>query len=142
MNKKILYPVAIASLLVFSVIGAAAQSRSRKAPVKHPIVKKKPVEPSAGAVKTASGLIYLITQKGTGAQAKAGDTVSVHYTGTLTSGVKFDSSRDRGQPFSFALGKDRVIQGWHEGIAKLHVGDQAILVIPPALGYGPGGRGP
>ena len=67
--------MAIVSLLVFSAMGAAAQSRTRRAPVKHPTVKKKPVEPSAGAVKTASGLIYLITQKGTGAQAKTGDTV-------------------------------------------------------------------
>src|SRR5205807_4205378 len=132
----------IAALIAVSAIDATAQSRSRRARVKHPVAKKKTVAPSAGAVKTASGLIYLITQKGAGAQAKAGDTVSVHYTGTLTNGVKFDSSRDRGQPFSFVLGKDRVIQGWHEGIAKLHVGDQAILIIPSALGYGPDGRGP
>jgi len=66
MNKKISVHLAIAALLVFSVIGTAAQSRSRRAPVKHPPAKKKPVEPSAGAVKTASGLIYPITQKGTG----------------------------------------------------------------------------
>lgn len=72
---------------------------------------------------------------------KAGETVLVHYTGTLTSGVKFDSSRDRGEPFPFALGAGRVIKGWDEGIAKLHVGDQAILVIPASLGYGKRGAG-
>src|SRR5205823_5691116 len=119
----------VTALVALSAICAAAQSRTRRAPAKHPIAKKKTVEPSAGAVKTASGLIYLITQKGTGAQAKAGDTVSVHYTGTLTNGVKFDSSRDRGKPIEFPLGSGRVIKGWDEGLAKLHVGDQAIFVI-------------
>jgi peptidylprolyl isomerase len=78
----------------------------------------------------------LITNKGTGRQPKIGETVSVHYTGTLTGGLKFDSSRDRGEPIEFKLGAGRVIKGWDEGIAKLHVGDQAILVIPSNLGYG------
>src|SRR5437660_197213 len=100
MYKKLFFLLTIATFIAFSGSASLAQSRSRRATVKHPPAKKKPVEPSAGAVKTASGLIYLITQKGTGAQAKVGDTVSVHYTGTLTNGVKFDSSRDRGQPFS------------------------------------------
>ena len=74
----------------------------------------------------------------------AGDTVSVHYTGTLTDGTKFDSSRDpdRGEPIQFPLGQGRVIKGWDEGIAMMHVGDQAILVIPPSIGYGPRGQGP
>ena len=96
---------------------------------------------SAGAVKTASGLVYLITKPGTGVQAKAGDTVSVHYTGTLTDGTKFDSSRDRGEPIEFPLGAGRVIKGWDEGIAKMKVGEQAILVIPPSIGYGARGAG-
>jgi peptidylprolyl isomerase len=96
---------------------------------------------SSGAVRTPSGLIYLITRKGTGTQAKAGDTVSVHYTGTLTDGTKFDSSRDRGEPIEFPLGQGRVIKGWDEGIAKMRVGDQAILVIPPSIGYGSRGAG-
>jgi peptidylprolyl isomerase len=98
-------------------------------------------ESSTGAVKTASGLIYIITRHGTGALAKAGDTVSVHYTGTLTDGTKFDSSRDRGEPIEFPLGQGRVIKGWDEGISKLHVGDQAILIIPPTIGYGSRGAG-
>jgi FKBP-type peptidyl-prolyl cis-trans isomerase len=67
--------------------------------------------------------------------------VVVHYTGTLTNGVKFDSSRDAGEPFAFKLATKQVIKGWDEGIAKLRVGDQAILVIPPALAYGAKGAG-
>jgi FKBP-type peptidyl-prolyl cis-trans isomerase FkpA len=80
---------------------------------------------------------------GTGPAAKAGDTVSVHYTGTLTNGTKFDSSRDRGQPFSFPLGQGRVIQGWDFGVAGMQVGSVRELTIPPEEGYGtrgtPGG---
>jgi len=78
----------------------------------------------------------MITKKGTGPQLKAGDTVSLNYTGTLTNGVKFDSSYDRNQPLSFELGAGRVIKGYDEGLAKLHVGDHAILVIPGKLAYG------
>lgn len=70
-----------------------------------------------------------------------GDTVSVHYTGTLTDGTKFDSSRDRAEPIEFPLGQGSVIKGWDEGIAKMRVGDQAILIIPPTLGYGSRGAG-
>jgi FKBP-type peptidyl-prolyl cis-trans isomerase len=91
---------------------------------------------------TPSGLIYVITRHGEGRQPKKGETVIVHYTGLLTSGMKFDSSLDRGAPFSFELGAGRVIAGWDEGIAKLHVGDQATLIIPSTLGYGAKGTGP
>lgn len=91
---------------------------------------------SRAGMTTPSGLTYLITHRGAGRQPKAGEIVLVHYTGTLTSGVKFDSSRDRNEPIAFKLGAGRVIKGWDEGIALLHVGDQAILVIPPQLGYG------
>ncbi len=122
---------------------ADAQTR-RRTPVRRAAVKKAPVKPvvlSTGAVKTPTGLVYLVTHKGTGRMPKAGETVFVHYTGTLTNGVKFDSSRDRGEPFPFELGAGRVIKGWDEGIAKLRVGDQAILVIPSTLGYGERGAG-
>src|SRR4051812_1396788 len=90
---------------------------------------------------TPSGLQYSDDQEGTGAAAKAGDTVEVHYTGTLTDGTKFDSSRDRGRPFSFALGAGRVIKGWDEGVAGMKVGGKRTLVIPPHLGYGARGAG-
>jgi FKBP-type peptidyl-prolyl cis-trans isomerase len=75
-------------------------------------------------------------QVGTGAEAKAGQTVSVHYTGTLTNGTKFDSSKDRGKPFQFPLGAGRVIKGWDQGVAGMKVGGIRKLTIPPHLGYG------
>src|SRR3954465_432992 len=73
---------------------------------------------------------------GTGPEAKAGDSVTVHYTGTLANGTKFDSSRDQGQPFSFPLGEGRVIKGWDVGVAGMKIGGQRKLVIPPEEGYG------
>ncbi len=84
----------------------------------------------------ADGLKFTDDQVGTGAEALAGKTVSVHYTGWLTDGTKFDSSKDRGQPFSFPLGAGRVIKGWDEGVAGMKVGGKRTLTIPPELGYG------
>lgn len=92
-------------------------------------------------VKTASGLAYTETKAGDGPAPKAGDIVSVHYTGKLTDGKKFDSSVDRGEPFQFPLGAGRVIKGWDEGIALMKKGGKAILTIPPELGYGARGAG-
>ncbi|HEU0053065.1 MAG TPA: FKBP-type peptidyl-prolyl cis-trans isomerase [Longimicrobium sp.] len=86
---------------------------------------------------TSSGLQYRDDVVGTGAEAKSGHHVLVHYTGTLTDGKKFDSSRDRDQPFHFALGAGQVIRGWDEGVAGMKVGGKRHLVIPPELGYGP-----
>jgi FKBP-type peptidyl-prolyl cis-trans isomerase len=96
---------------------------------------------SSAARTTPSGLTYVVTRRGTGQQLKAGDVVSVHYTGLLTNGTKFDSSLDRGEPISFPLGAGRVIKGWDEGVALLRVGDQATLIIPAQLGYGARGAG-
>ncbi len=79
---------------------------------------------------------------GTGAEAKSGQRVSVHYTGWLTSGKKFDSSVDRGQPFEFKLGAGQVIKGWDQGVAGMKVGGKRKLTIPPDLGYGPRGYPP
>jgi FKBP-type peptidyl-prolyl cis-trans isomerase FkpA len=73
---------------------------------------------------------------GNGPSPKQGDTVNVHYTGWLTDGTKFDSSVDRGEPFSFALGMGQVIQGWDQGVAAMRVGDKVKLTIPPELAYG------
>ena len=78
---------------------------------------------------------------GTGDEAKVGDTVTVHYTGTLTDGKKFDSSRDRGEPFDVTLGQRRVIAGWEEGLLGMKVGETRRLTIPPELGYGARGAG-
>jgi peptidylprolyl isomerase len=91
---------------------------------------------------TPSGLQYAIDQPGTGPKPQAGQTVTVHYTGWLTNGTKFDSSRDRGEPFPFGIGRGEVIKGWDEGVADMKVGEKRTLVIPPALGYGEQGSGP
>ena len=83
-----------------------------------------------------SDLIIETTRAGTGAEAKAGDNVTVHYVGTLTDGKKFDSSRDRGKGFQFQLGAGRVIKGWDQGVAGMKVGEVRKLTIPPHLAYG------
>jgi FKBP-type peptidyl-prolyl cis-trans isomerase len=92
-------------------------------------------------MKTASGLEYIEVEAGTGAQAEAGKTVAVHYTGKFQDGKVFDSSVSRGEPIEFPLGKGRVIKGWDEGIALMKVGGKAQLIIPPDLGYGERGAG-
>jgi FKBP-type peptidyl-prolyl cis-trans isomerase len=83
-----------------------------------------------------NGLQYIDAAEGAGPQAQAGQRVSVHYTGWLTDGTKFDSSRDRGQPFQFGLGAGQVIKGWDTGVAGMRVGGQRRLIVPPELGYG------
>ena len=92
-------------------------------------------------VTTSSGLQYIDLKVGTGATAQAGQTVSVHYTGWLENGKKFDSSVDRSQPFSFPLGAGRVIKGWDEGVQGMKVGGKRKLIIPSNLGYGARGAG-
>jgi FKBP-type peptidyl-prolyl cis-trans isomerase len=92
-------------------------------------------------VTTPTGLVYVDEVVGTGNVAKPGQTVSVHYTGWLTDGQKFDSSLDRGQPFQFALGQGQVIRGWDEGVSGMKVGGKRKLIIPPNLGYGAAGAG-
>jgi peptidylprolyl isomerase len=92
-------------------------------------------------MKTASGLEYVETLAGTGAQAKKGDFVRVHYTGKLTNGKVFDSSIPRGEALEFKLGVGQVIRGWDEGIALMKVGGKATLTIPPQLAYGERGAG-
>lgn len=91
--------------------------------------------------ETGTGLKYKVITSGTGASPKAGQTVVVHYIGTLEDGSKFDSSRDRNSPFSFKLGAGQVIKGWDEGLALMRVGDRYKLIIPPELGYGDRGAG-
>jgi peptidylprolyl isomerase len=128
MNAKLI--VSLLTLCLFSIytFEVQAQTKRGRAPRR-----------SSAAITTPSGLTYLITKKGTGSQLKAGDTVILNYTGTLTNGVKFDSSYDRNEPLAFKLGAGKVIKGWDEGVGKLRVGDHAILVIPGKLAYGPKG---
>src|SRR5262252_10463098 len=93
------------------------------------------------SVTTPSGLVYEDLAVGSGAAARSGSDVLVHYTGWLTNGTKFDSSLDRGEPFGFPLGKGKVISGWDEGVEGMRVGGKRKLTIPPALGYGAYGAG-
>ena len=101
-----------------------------------------PSKTTGKGTTTKSGLQYWDLKKGTGAVAKAGAKVKVHYTGWLTDGKKFDSSVDRSEPFDFQLGQGMVIKGWDEGVAGMKVGGKRQLRIPSDLGYGPGGMPP
>jgi peptidylprolyl isomerase len=160
--KKSIFAVFL--LITFCAASSFAQSKRNTTPtvkrtttkrttirktVRKPIVKKtttrtttkKTMTNNSAAITTESGLTYIVTKRGDGAQLKAGDEVIVNYTGLLTNGAKFDSSLDRGEPFSFPLGAGRVIKGWDEGVQKLRVGDHATLIIPASIGYGSRGAG-
>lgn len=119
----------IALVLVLALFLAACQSPSSgPTPLNTPTT-------------TPSGLQYQEITVGTGATPQTGQTVSVHYTGWLADGKKFDSSVDRGQPLQFVLGRGQVIKGWDEGVATMKVGGKRKLIIPPALAYGSTGFG-
>lgn len=148
--KRILLLIVTVSLCAFAndlaaqtrqTTGRARAVGASKAKRVRPTTKAAALAKAAFVRSLPSGLTYVITQRTNGRQPRTGETVSVHYTGLLANGVKFDSSYDRGRPYSFPLGEGKVIKGWDEGIAKLHVGEQATLIIPPQLGYGPPGRG-
>ncbi len=129
---RLLVPAVIAvTALLVTVVSGWAQDK------KDDTKGDKPKE-----VKTDSGLKYTDVKEGTGAEAKKGDTVAVHYTGWLKDGTKFDSSVDRGQPFEFKLGVGRVIKGWDEGVAGMKVGGKRKLTIPADLAYGKRGFPP
>jgi FKBP-type peptidyl-prolyl cis-trans isomerase len=117
-------------LFLFALTASAAQAGNSA-----------PSKTKGKAVTTPSGLKYWELKKGSGAVAKPGDTVHVHYTGWLTDGKKFDSSVDRGSPFDFKLGAGMVIKGWDEGVAGMKVGGKRQLHIPAELGYGARGAG-
>jgi peptidylprolyl isomerase len=133
--------IALAVAVPFAAPAANAQTGRRQ---RRRVVRKKTVTPpvASAAMTTPSGLTFVLIQRGSGRQPLAGETVMVNYTGLLGNGFKFDSSLDHGgKPYEFILGAGRVIKGWDEGIAKLHVGDQATLIVPPELGYGASGTG-
>ena len=113
------------------------KANSKKAKESAQLIKKL----TEGATTTKSGLAYFMITEGSGAQATAGKTVSVNYTGKLADGTKFDSSYDRNAPIEFPLGEGRVIPGWDEGISLLKVGGKATFIIPPHLAYGSKGAG-
>lgn len=130
---------AIAFFLLTLSIALLAQS---KKPAKTSAKKTDgPTAVSGKPTITASGLQYWEIKKGAGKLAQAGKKVSVHYTGWLTDGKEFDSSRDSGEPIQFTLGVGQVIKGWDEGVAGMKVGGKRQLRIPPELGYGQRGAG-
>ena len=134
-------------LLAGAMILVAAVAVAQTAPAK-PKVKGVPPNTNAptrvtgDGVKTDSGLQYWEIRVGNGEVAKEGSHVRVHYSGWLTTGKKFDSSVDRGQPFDFTIGNGEVIKGWEEGVAGMKVGGKRQLRIPPELGYGADGSPP
>jgi len=125
--------IAIAAILVLTAITLWAQTATEKPNT------NAPTKVTGNGVKTSSGLQYWDITVGTGDVAKQGSHVKVHYTGWLTTGKKFDSSVDRGQPFEFTIGRGEVIKGWEEGVAGMKVGGKRQLRIPPELGYGASG---
>ena len=127
-------------LALFAVLGVASGCGSADKSSKPSATSaSSPMKVNGQPITTASGLQYWDIVVGTGATAMPGNTVKVHYSGFLTNGQKFDSSRDRGEPFSFPLGAGQVIKGWDEGVAGMKVGGQRQLRIPPDLGYGAAG---
>lgn len=134
--RKKIAVVAIASLAIAGVLLAGLLfvfgGRGNSAPVAAP----------GAEVAMPSGLKYVDEVVGTGESPRPGQNVTVHYTGTLENGTKFDSSVDRGQPFTFPIGKGRVIKGWDEGVMTMKVGGKRRLIVPSSLGYGPAGNPP
>jgi FKBP-type peptidyl-prolyl cis-trans isomerase len=122
------------SLIGMMAIAMWAQSNSAKK-TGHPDTSA-PTKVTGAPTKTASGLEYWDIKQGTGATAEKGQTVKVHYTGWFTDGKKFDSSVDRGEPFTFKLGNGDVIKGWDEGVAGMKIGGKRQLRVPPDLAYG------
>jgi FKBP-type peptidyl-prolyl cis-trans isomerase len=100
-----------------------------------------PLTTPAAPTVLPDGLSYQLLATGSGDEARSGDKISVHYIGRLENGTVFDSSRDRGEPFTFRLGKGLVITGWDEGLVGMREGEQRRLIIPPALGYGSSDKG-
>lgn len=119
----------------------AQQQDQKQKPVDDKLIQEYLQQNNLQAQKTASGLYYIITQPGTGPKPQQGQTVSVHYRGTLLSGKEFDASHKRGQPIDFPIGTGQVIPGWDEGIALLDKGAKAVLLIPSGLAYGSRGAG-
>ena len=131
-------PVLAAALLALLTANIAQTQATRRktSTAAHRPNTSSPTKVSGPGTKTPSGLEYWDIRPGTGATAKNGQKVTVHYTGWLTTGKKFDSSVDAGKPFSFTIGAGEVIKGWDEGVAGMKVGGKRQLRVPPPLAYG------
>ncbi len=129
------------SLTVCLVVLISGCSRNEESPASNTPAQAPAAAPSAPSAANATELKIEDVKVGTGAVAETGKNVTVHYTGWLTDGTKFDSSKDRGEPFTFPLGAGRVIKGWDQGVVGMKVGGVRKLTIPPGLGYGASGAG-
>ena len=155
MSNEILISIAVVllcgSVLIFSALRGGGSAAAIASELQQPSINSQLIAQNnisseesmdlSNATTTDSGLKYIVVKEGDGASPQTGENVTVHYTGTLEDGSKFDSSRDRNRPFSFKLGVGQVIKGWDEGVAEMKVGERRTLIIPPELGYGARGAG-
>lgn len=155
LSNEILISIAVVllcgSVLIFSALRGGGSAAAIASELQQPSINSQLIAQNnisseesmdlSNATTTDSGLKYIVVKEGDGASPQTGENVSVHYTGTLEDGSKFDSSRDRNRPFSFKLGIGQVIKGWDEGVAEMKVGERRTLIIPPELGYGERGAG-
>ena len=142
----------ISLITLFSIFIAGESLSAEKKPVKENVVKAEQEkdaqeealikEKYANAIRTSSGLMYIILKEGNGATPNRGALVEAHYTGRLLDGTKFDSSVDLGNPFLFLVGRGEVIKGWDEAFLSMKKGEKRILIVPPGLAYGDKGMGP
>jgi FKBP-type peptidyl-prolyl cis-trans isomerase len=150
MNQMKLF-TCISIITLFSFLIAGESLASEKAPVTENVVKGEQ-EKVAGeeaiikekypnAIRTSSGLKYIVLKEGNGAKPTSGALVEAHYTGRLIDGTKFDSSVDRGKAFIFLVGRGEVIKGWDEAFLAMKKGEKRVLIIPPGLAYGNKGMG-
>lgn len=155
LSNEILISIAVVllcgSVLIFSALRGGGSAAAIASELQQPSTNSQLIAQNnisseesmdlSNATTTDSGLKYIVVKEGDGASPQTGENVTVHYTGTLEDGSKFDSSRDRNRPFSFKLGVGQVIKGWDEGVAEMKVGERRTLIIPPELGYGARGAG-
>ncbi|MEL6928080.1 MAG: FKBP-type peptidyl-prolyl cis-trans isomerase [Cyanobacteria bacterium J06649_11] len=156
MSNEILISIAVvilcgSVLIVSAFMGSSPQQQAIASELEQPSTNTQLIAQNniseeesmdlSNATTTDSGLKYVVIEDGDGASPQTGENVTVHYTGTLEDGSKFDSSRDRNRPFSFKIGVGQVIKGWDEGVADMKVGGRRTLIIPPELGYGARGAG-